>query len=328
MYGEMLLCTRRRYKMNHFLSLKNKTHCFFILFGVLFLLRLGYGYHTTPDEVRTQSSRSLIDEVAHEFSSVKKNYASEYSSPKSSVASRMATPSPALREQKYEKTATIMSASKNFDEDENRVRSLVTRYKGIIQYEQSKGKKETRNRVTQLMIGVRPDAFDTFVKSIQKIGRVESVEVTKTDKTNEFLDLKAQRISLENARKSLTQLKSMKGNVEEFINLQYKILDVDKQLQELGVRLGDYDEVNEFCTVRLTLFEDNEFMIYPPTIFVRMMIAFKWTLKVYLGFFFAFACFTLSVFFLVRTIESLRRMSAPFPRKDKHGEDRTFTPKE
>lgn len=298
-----------------------KVRYFFILFLFVFLLRLGYGYHTTPNTIRIQSSKSMVENVASGFSSAKKNYASEYQISKTSIAPPVELKSPALRDQKYEKTATIVTASKKFDDDETRVRSLVTRDKAIIQYEQSKGKKDTRNRVTQLMIGVRPDAFDDFVKGIQQIGRVESVEITKTDKTNEFLDLKAQRISLENARAALTQLKNMKGNVEEFINLQYKILDIDKELQALGVRLGDYDEVNEFCTVKLTLFEDNEFMIYPPSFFVRIMIAFKWTLKAYLGFFVAFGFFTLSVFFITRTVESLRRMSGSQEDKDKQRDE-------
>jgi hypothetical protein len=135
--------------------------------------------------------------------------------------------------------------------------------------------------------------------------------VTKIDKTNEYLDLRAQREALENTRDALMELKRMNGSIDELVNLQYRILDVDQQLQSLGVKLGDYDEVNEFCTVRLTMYEDHDVLVYPPDVARRVMIAFKWSLKYFLAAMAALALFSVFAFFFAATAAKIHSWAAP-----------------
>ena len=51
----------------------------------------------------------------------------------------------------------------------------------IIQFEQDLGKKG--NREWHLSIGVQPEKFDSFYELIRSIGKLNSSEVTKVDKT-------------------------------------------------------------------------------------------------------------------------------------------------
>ena len=289
---------------------------FALLFVILFACRLGYGYYTTPNVVQKRSARERIPAASEHFvsaSSAKKNYASEQYTNKAPVVTgsgSTALPSPTL-DQKYEKTATLTSATKSFERDEQAIRSEVEARDAIVQFEQSRGDGKAKDRILQLMIGVQPEKFDDFCQAMQGIGRLESIEVTKTDKTNEFLGLQAQRESLENTRAALAELKKMTGKVDEFVNLQYKILDIDGQLQALGVQLGDYDELNEFCTVRVTLYEDYDIFSYPPQLVRRLLIAFTWTVKYGLALCASFAFFSMFLFFALRIGEAIRRWSAP-----------------
>ncbi len=293
---------------------------FGLLFVVLFLGRLAYGYYTTPNVVRKHSARERIPEVSEHFlsaSSVKKNYASErYTVKGGGSASGSVAMAPAL-DQKYEKTATLTAATKSFEKDEKAIRDEVESSGAIIQFEQSRGDGGVKNRILQLMIGVQPEKFDDFCAAMRKIGRVESIEVTKTDKTNEFLNLRAQRESLEKTRAALVELKKMTGKVDEFVNLQYKILDIDRELRTLGVQLGDFDEVNEFCTVRMTLYEDYDVFSYPPRPLRRLMIAFTWTVKYGLALCASFAFFSMSLFFALRIGEAIKRWSSPHKADDR-----------
>jgi hypothetical protein len=59
----------------------------------------------------------------------------------------------------------------------------------VIQYEQNSG--NPGSRTLQLLIGVKPERFDSFYTEVQKIGRILSKSITKTDKTNEYLQLNA-----------------------------------------------------------------------------------------------------------------------------------------
>jgi hypothetical protein len=61
--------------------------------------------------------------------------------------------------------------------------------------------------------------------------------------------------------------------------LEDRILAIENQIQSLGVKLGEYDEENEFCTVKFTL---NEVSAAKGIPFVkRVKVAFEWTVKYY-----------------------------------------------
>jgi L-lactate utilization protein LutB len=73
---------------------------------------------------------------------------------------------------------------------------------------------------------------------LQKIGKLLSIQIDKSDKTNEYKDLQAKRVSLEKSHASLIGLKGHAAKVEELINLENRILELEKEIQTLGVHLG------------------------------------------------------------------------------------------
>ena len=301
-----------------------KVYVFLLLFLVVFLLRLAYGYQTTPNEVTKYRARGRSLALEQDFGASKRNYASNRYLLKGATGggTPVDTSFPeAAADQKYEKTATLVSATMRFDEDERVLRDTIDREGAIVQFEQGRGLARDKNRELRLVIGVQPQGFDTFCEAVEGIGEVESVEITKTDKTNEYRNLKAQRASLEATQNALVELKRMQGDVEEFVNLQYKILDVDRQLRELGVQLGDYDEVNEFCTVRFLLYEDYEKLRHPPTFLYRFVRAFAWTAKYACAVLFACAFFSVCVLCVVTAVGMVKKWSAIYQRYKKREED-------
>ena len=197
--------------------------------------------------------------------------------------------------------ASLRTKSTRFREDEAKMKATVKNFGAVVQLEQNTGNEGNRN--LHLIIGVQPEKFDSFYLSMQAIGKIISKSVTKTDKTNEYLQLNAKRISLEKTRNSLLELKNRGGNIDEYIGLENRILEIEEQLQGLGVQLGDYDEENEFCTVRFSLYEGEEVRI---GLVQRLKVAFEWTVKFYtllmLG-----LCFALGAAFLgLRIISAIR----------------------
>ncbi len=254
--------------------LRRLFYCFLAGFVVLFLLRLTYGYMAVPESRRetVRYGGSGGDFFASGVS--KKNYASE----KYTVQSGG---SPGQVDQKYEKTATVQSLTKQFSEDEKKARETVAAHAGIVQFENGRG--TAGSRMLQLFIGVQPAKFDAFYAELQKIGTVRSMEISKTDKTNEFLALKARRASLEKTRAALVDLKSHEGKIDELMALQQQILKIENDLQNLGVQLGDFDEVNAFCTVKFSLAEYKEAAVPVIGLLHRVKVALYWTAWVYGG---------------------------------------------
>lgn len=219
----------------------------FLAYIAIFMACLAYEYRNSSPRVQ-RSGGSTFELPA--FAASKKNYAS------AKYMSEAAAP--VQLDQKYERTATVQTRSKAFEEDEKKIRDQIGAYNGIIQFESGRGTKG--NRALYLHVGVQPARFDAFYGDIQKIGIVRSMEITKTDKTNEFLTLKAKRASLEKNRAALMELKKRDGRIDELMALEAKILNIEEQLQNLGVSLGEFDEVNAFCTVRFTLTEYTEYV--------------------------------------------------------------------
>lgn len=237
-----------------------------VVFTLLFCFRLYYGY-TLKFEDTTYRSQFF-----NNVSQLKKNYASKEYKMKGGGST-----APTRVDQKYEKVAQVESKSTRFDKEESLVRSHIKSNNAIIQFEQKKGNTGYRN--LHLLIGVPPKNFDTLYTQLTQIGIVLSKQITKKDKTNEYKELNARKSSLEKTLFSLIELKNKGGKIDEYMALENRILDIQQQLQDLGVNLGDFDEENEFCTVKFSIQEGKEITI---STIHRVKVALEWSVKTFL----------------------------------------------
>ncbi|NML36980.1 DUF4349 domain-containing protein [Chitinophaga sp. G-6-1-13] len=235
-----------------------------LVFLAMFLLRLLYGYTQSHRDDSAGQSESFLSQVQQ------KNYASEKKFLKGEAA-------PTVSSQKYEKVAYVHSRSTSFTEDEKQLHGTIRQFGAVIQYQQESGNKG--NRDLRLMIGVAPEKFDSCYYAIQKIGTIKSTSITKVDKTNEYRKLNASKVSLEKNLASLNGLTSQQGKIDERILLHEKIAEVERQLQELGVELGNFDEENEFCTIQFSMYEGAAARGIP--FYSRVKTALEWTVKYY-----------------------------------------------
>lgn len=279
-----------------------------LAFFVLFLFRFIYGYTTGASEA---SQEGYISDFFSDLENVKHNYASDsYRFRKFSEATAAAAPANAAApetaagevnvSQKYEKTATIRTRTGNFEKDEQNLRNTLKRENAIIQYEQNAGRKGSRE--LHLIVGVAPEKFDSVYHQLIAIGNVRFKEITKIDKTNEYKNLNARKASLEITRQSLLDIKKHNGAIEEFVQLQNRILEIEQELQSLGVSLGEFDEENEFCTVRITLAESFEVKI---SMLHRVKVAFEWSVQFYLLMVCIAAASAFFAFFLLLIIDKM-----------------------
>lgn len=240
------------------------------LFIVMFLLRLIYGY--VVSDVR--NGNDYGDNFFGSVDNIRKNYASEKVQ---QVNVNVAQAASIASSQKYEKTATVRSKTSQFEKDVTSIKKATNGFAGVIQYEHNSGNKGSRQ--IQLLIGINPEKFDSFYVKVKEIGEVRSTDITKIDKTNEYRQLNAKKASLEKNLASLNELKSRGGQISDYITLHDKILEIETQMQELGVELGNFNTENEFCTVKFSLYEgapDKKI-----TVFSRLKVSLEWTIKYY-----------------------------------------------
>lgn len=269
---------------------------FLMLFVVLFVFRLIYGY------VATTSNNSGMDYSDDFFSSIdnlRKNYASEKMIMKQGDVQQAST---IASNQKYEKTASIKLKSSEFEKDENLVKKKSKSFNAVIQYEQNLGQKGERQ--IHLLIGVNPNLFDSLYVELKKIGVLKATEITKVDKTNEYKQLNAKKASIEKTLQSLNDLKTKGGQIADFVSLNEKILEIEEKAQELGVELGNFDAENEFCTIKLSIYEgETEKNI---TFIHRVKVALEWTIKYFFIIAITLLILSVTTFILLAIIDKLK----------------------
>lgn len=287
---------------NHFKSrLKKLIGLLLLGFLLLFVFRLIYGYTVVPKD--NVQEISFLDGISQR----RKNYATK----KYQVQKSKAVQSAVSVDQKYEKIAEVSTKSAEIVKAEKRAREKVKQYNALIQFEQKSG--NFGNRRLHLLIGVPPENFDSLYHNLIRIGQVQTKSITKKDKTNEYKELNAKKRSLEKILNSLTELKAKGGKIEEYIQLENRILDIEQQLQELGVSLGNFDDENEFCTVRFSLSEGKEVQI---SFLHRVKVALEWTTKYYLKIILTLFFLSWLAYLVVVTIEKLKILERIFNRKE------------
>lgn len=275
---------------------------FLIGFMVLFTIRLIYGYIKYPNGVETSVSHHRY-QVNQDFRLNVKNYASFKYKKKGMATSGIETYSV---DQKYEKIANMKSHSNEIEASEKKVRGLIKDQNSIIQYEQKSGVKKLKNRILNLAIGVPPEKFDNLVNKLKDIGSLISINIDKKDKTNEYKKLKAKKSSLMAIRTSLIALKEKGGKIDEFINLENRILEIEKEIQDLGINLGEFDAENEFCTVKFSLIEKSKAKKREIPILHRVSVALGWALQYYTVFIVILFMMSLIVLMLTTIMNHLK----------------------
>lgn len=269
------------------------------LFILLFLFRLIYGYVV----VDTNTSYDYSDDFFSSIDNLRKNYASE------KIAMQgveVQTASNIASNQKYEKTASIRTKSSEFEKDEKLVKAKTKSFNAVIQYEQNLG--QTGNRQIHLLIGVNPSLFDSIYVELKNIGVLKATEITKIDKTNEYRQLNAKKASIEKTLQSLNELKTKGGQISDFVALNDKILEIEEKAQELGVELGNFDTENEFCTIKLSIYEGvTEINI---SFIHRVKVAFEWTIKYFSIISITTLVLSLTIFVLLLIVDKLKILNA------------------
>lgn len=138
----------------------------------------------------------------------------------------------------YERSGQLALATDAFDDDEAQIQSAVTVHQALVLNEESSGLVRERRLVLEL--GIRPDRFDALMNQLRGIGHLESVSVQQRDRTGEFQRLRAQRESLKKRHAAILKLCETKNlSIDDTLRLEQRLQDIDKELQTVGVQLGD-----------------------------------------------------------------------------------------
>jgi len=159
-------------------------------------------------------------------------------------------------DQKYERIANIVTKTANYDADMGRFDDALKKYRAVVQIENRRGLAGSRR--AEFTIGVRPDNFDEMHATLSGIGKLTSTTTTTNDKTYEYRQMLAERDTLERRMAGYEELRKHGGTIPDLLQLEEKIIEVEAQIQQQKIGLGEYSDENAFCTINYTIYEGTE----------------------------------------------------------------------
>lgn len=154
----------------------------------------------------------------------------------------------------YERIAYLGAATRAFDDDEAQIRSAAAGHGAKIFNESFSGLAPDRQLT--LDIGVNPEKFDALLQELKQIGKFEHITVQQRDRTADFRQLNAKRQALKKYLDATLKLRGVKdASIDDSLKVEQKIQDIEKELHQVGVQLGDLLGKESFYHIQISLRE-------------------------------------------------------------------------
>ena len=170
--------------------------------------------------------------------------------------------------QKITKTVDLSAETKEFDESLTWVREHVAKYNGIIDssYVDTGSIDDTNYRKNAYFsIRVPAESLDSFLNDVGGTLNVTFRNENTRDITEEYDDTEGRIKTLKIEEDKLNELMEKAKNVEDMINIESKLSDVRRELENLSKKLGRLDKQVNYSTVNMNIAEVKELSELTPS---------------------------------------------------------------
>jgi uncharacterized protein YeeX (DUF496 family) len=135
------------------------------------------------------------------------------------------------------------------------VASLAEQNKGYVSNSQSYSDADGNMTSGQITIRVDKANFDAVLNKIKAMGKVQNVNITVSDVTQEYVDNESRLKNLDSQRTSLINLMEKSATVKDSIEIQRELSNVEGQIEIIKGRQNYLDNLIAYSTIDITLAE-------------------------------------------------------------------------
>jgi len=135
------------------------------------------------------------------------------------------------------------------------VASLAEQNKGYVSNSQSYSDADGNMTSGQITIKVDKANFDAVLNKIKAMGKVQNVNITVSDVTQEYVDNESRLKNLDSQRTSLINLMEKSATVKDSIEIQRELSNVEGQIEIIKGRQNYLDNLIAYSTIDITLAE-------------------------------------------------------------------------
>jgi hypothetical protein len=214
--------------------------------AVLLLVPLGCGLDraSAPNQPRAANSQSSKDAGG--------------SAPKAAGGtSAQAVPTGQPEGQRVQRSAelTLQVANGSFDRTLDRVMNLMRSQGGYVSGSDAQADASDRLRSGQITFQVPADKFEVTIGGLRQIGTPQSIRISGTDVSTQYVDLQARLRNAEAQRNAMLALLQQAKSVNDVIQVQTQLGQITGQIEQLKGQIDYLDHTTSYATVAVTVRE-------------------------------------------------------------------------
>ena len=175
----------------------------------------------------------------------------------------------ATLEEKLVYTCTMDMETTQYDETIRSLRELIQKYGGIIQHESysdsasnwyySSYEKKSGTMSAAIIVRIPSAKYRDFLDGIDGFGKITRSEQSVENITRRYSETETTIRSLETQEERLLEMMAQAETVDEMLSIEYRLSEVQNELQILKNRLAEMDTDVAYSTVQLNVREVLEF---------------------------------------------------------------------
>lgn len=151
------------------------------------------------------------------------------------------------------RSATLNIDTDDFDNDLSNVKSLLTKYGGLIERNVISGKNGSR--VAELTLRVPAGFLESFVEQLRGVGSVTRSEVSAQDISSQYNDTALRLDTYRTQLNRVKELTSSASDLNEVLELEAEASRLQYEIDKLTGALNGWDSQAEMSTVNVVLSE-------------------------------------------------------------------------
>ena len=159
--------------------------------------------------------------------------------------------------QKVQRSAqiTLEVANGSFETSLDRVVNLMRGQGGYVSGSDAQADTGDRLRSGQVTFQVPADKFDATIAGLRQLGTAQSIRITGTDVSTQYVDLQARLRNAEAQRDAMLALLQQARSVNDVIQVQTQLGQITGQVEQLKGQIDYLEHTTTYATVAVTLRE-------------------------------------------------------------------------
>jgi hypothetical protein len=226
----------------------NRRHLVLVGSALLLLLPVGCGLDRSSSQVQSRSAASSGGPTPAQGTAPKTSKDSAVQAPQTS-----GLPEGPKVQRSAQLTLEVSSGS--FEKSLDRVVSLMRSQGGYVSGSDAVADSGDRLRSGQVTFQVPADKFDATLAGLRQLGTAQSIRISGTDVSTQYVDLQARLRNAEAQRDAMLALLQQAKSVNDVIQVQTQLGQITGQIEQLKGQIDYLDRTTAYATVAVTLRE-------------------------------------------------------------------------